>query len=686
LVSKDKKKPSDAPIAFAEPKKNKDKIVVIGGGPAGSFFAIFLLREARRLNRELDVVIVEKKAVSMSEGGYWWSKGCNFDAGGVSPTLSAMMEEAGIHVPPETIRGEINRIWIHGMWKNIPLKVPNQMRMFSVFRGSLPSESKLKQRGLDAFLLEKAIKEGARILRGDVLEVAYGGHNIPVLKIRMASGDEVFLPASFVAVATGVNARTGKDYGTDPLIRSIQRINPDFAPAKLRRALVFELKVSPEVLEKNLKNEVYFIEYGSKELPLEHIALIPKGDYLTVTVIGKYIDRAALPKDTREIIKRILKLPHLNRILPDIAAYPVACSCSPNMTVSVARNPAADNLAVIGDAVGSRLYKDGLYSAYLSASQLAQIVMNNGSDKDTLIKEYGKTVRWLSRDNRYGNIVFRLIRITFSNPFLSRILYQTFATELKIRDKNKRPLGQVLWKVASGYANYREILADMFSLPALQSVLIGGLFMTMRNIFTEFVFGLKWRDYGRYPTVVLKEKRDYFKSSLSRALGMEMDGNPDFERMYAIKVKAAKKEIFGELGKFGSHRSNFMRLRFVEIMQKAGLSNQMGSIIRYKIRYLPVWMDMKLTHVIPDEVLYYEVSERYADRGKLIFEIKSTEDGNNRLVIYTSFDYKKGKRAFAKMLWWFVRMLFPVFVHDVVWNHALCSIKQDAELAEQRIS
>lgn len=664
----------------------KDSFAVVGGGPAGSFFAICLLREARRLNREIDVVIVEKKTALKVEDNYWWSKGCNFGAGGISPRLSAIMEETGIHVPSDINRGDINRIWIHGMWKNIPLKVPNQMKMFSVFRGSLPSKSKDKQRGLDAFLLGKAIEEGARILRGEVLEIAYMDPNIPVLKIKLASGDEVSMPASFVAVATGVNARTGKDYRENPLIRSIQRINPDFVPAKLRRTLVFELKVSPEVLEKNLKNEVYFIEYGAKELPLEHVALVPKGDYLTVTVIGKYIDRAVFPKDTRKIINKIVKLPQLNRILPNIVAYSVACACSPRMTVGVAKNPIAERLAIIGDAVGSRLYKDGLYSAFLSASQLARIIMHKGSDKKTLIEEYGKTVKWLSMDNRYGKLVFRLIRLAFSTPFLSRILYQTFATELKIKDKNKRPLGQGLWKIASGYADYREILGDMFSFRALQSVLIGGLFVTLRNIFTEFLFGLKWGEYGRYPTVVLKEKRDYIKSSLSSALGMILDGTPDFERMYAIKVKASKRKIFEEFGKFGDDGRSYMKLRFVEIMQKAGLSNQSGSIIRYKIKFLPIWMDMKLKRVVPEEVLYYEVSEKFADRGKLIFEIKPTEDGNNRLVIYTAFDFKKGNGIFTKIFWWFVRLFFPAFVHDVVWNHALCSIKEDAELSEKKYS
>jgi flavin-dependent dehydrogenase len=662
----------------------KNKFVVVGGGPAGSFFAISLLNEARRLDQEIDVVIVEKRAITKIDGNYWWSKGCNFGAGGISPTLSSMMEEVGIHIPPAIIRGNINRIWIHGMWKNIPIKVPNQMRMFSVYRGSLPSDSKNRQLGLDAFLLGQAVENGARIFHGEAQEIVYTNSHSPLVKINVESGDVVSMPASFVAVAVGVNSRTGKDYRENPLVLSLKKMNPTFVPARLRRTLIFELKVPPEVLEKNLKNEVYFIEYGAKNLPLEHIALVPKRDFLTVTVIGKYIDRDVLPRDMRKIIADIVKLPQLERILPDISKYLVACACSPYMTVGTAKNPVSERVAVIGDAVGSRLYKDGLYSAYLSASQLAHTVMHNGSDKQTLKREYGKVVRWLSMDNRYGKQVFRLIRFAFSTPFFSRILYQTFATELKTRDKNKRPMGQILWKIASGHANYREILGNMFSYRALKSVIIGGLFVTMRNIITEFLFGLRWGEFGKYPTVVLKEKRDYIKNSLSSVLGMALDKSPDFERMYAIKVKALNKTIFNALGKFGENRRNYMNLRFVDIRTKTGLSNQIGSIIRYKIKFLPVWMDMKLTRIIPDEVLYYEVSERYADRGKLIFEIKPTEDGNNRLVIYTSFDYKKGKRALTKVFWWFVRQLFPAYIHDVVWNHALCSIKEEVELQENK--
>jgi flavin-dependent dehydrogenase len=666
-------------------KTDKARFAIVGGGPAGAFFAIFLLREAQRLNKDVDVVIVERKTMIKIGDDSWWSKGCNFGAGGVSPRLNAIMEKARIHVPAEIIRGEINRIWIQGMWKNIPLKVPKQMKMYSVFRGSLPFKLKDQQRGLDAILLGKAIEAGAKYLQGEAIEITCSDSSMPVLVVKQASGGVISLPASFVAIATGVNAQAGKDYREIPLIRSLKKLNPDFVPARLRKTIVFELSVPRKILEKNLKKEIYFIEYGSRELPLEHVALVPKGDHLTVSAIGEFIDKAVLPKESRKIIKKIVDLPQLKRILPNIANYPVACTCVPRMTVGVARSPYAERVALIGDAVGSRLYKDGLYSALLSASQLAHIVMHQGLDKRTLIKEYGKTVKWLSRDNRFGKLVFRSIRLTFSAPMLSRILYQTFATELKIKDKNKRPLGQVLWKIASGDSDYREILRKMFSLRALYSVLIGGLFVTLRNIFIEFLFGLKWGEYGKYPTVVLKEKRDYIKGSLSSALGISLDSAPDFERLYAIKIKAPAQQIFSELGKFGDEGRNYMKLRFIEILRKKGFPNQRDSIIQYRLKFLPVSVDMSLKHVIPEKALYYEVSEKFADKGKLVFEIKPTEDGNNRLVIYTAFDFKRGSGVFAKIFWCFFRLAFPAFIHDVVWNHALCSIKEDTELGGQKL-
>jgi hypothetical protein len=224
----------------------------------------------------------------------------------------------------------------------------------------------------------------------------------------------------------------------------------------------------------------------------------------------------------------------------------------------------------------------------------------------------------------------------------------------------------------------------MFRFSALSSVFTGGILVTSRNMAAESLFGLKWGEYGRYPTVVLREKRKDIKGSLSSALGISLDSAPGFEKMYAIKIKAGKKGIFEELGKFGDEGRNYMNLRAVQINRISGDSNQIGSIIRYRLKFLPVSVDMTLKQAVPGKALFYEVSEKFADRGKLVFEIKQTEDGNNRLVIYTAYDYKKGNTIFSKMFWWLFRLLFPAFIHDVVWNHALCTIKEDAERGEEK--
>ena len=65
--------------------QNNDRVAIVGGGPAGSFFAIHLLREARSLNRHLDVVIVEKRGPTDQGADDFQCKGCNFCAGLVSP-------------------------------------------------------------------------------------------------------------------------------------------------------------------------------------------------------------------------------------------------------------------------------------------------------------------------------------------------------------------------------------------------------------------------------------------------------------------------------------------------------------------------------------------------------------------------------------------------------------------------
>jgi flavin-dependent dehydrogenase len=658
--------------------QDDDRVAVVGGGPAGSFFSIHLLREAQRLKRRIEVIIIEKRGTTEWGTDACRCRGCNFCAGVISPRLNQILNENELALPDEVIQGSIDYVWIQGQWKNFRLRVPQSLRMCSVFRGSLPSRRSGNLAGFDAFLLGEAHKLGARTLNGKVEAITYAVSGVPRLEIRTVSSGTIALDASFVTIATGINSHCGFDSGSDALYGSLKQLNPALIPGRCRKAFIFEVDVGEDYLAHHLNREVYFIEYGSKDLPLEHAALIPKGNFLTVVLIGKCIDRAVFPRDKQRIASDFLTLPQIERVLPGIAAAPLACACTPKMTVTTARSPFGDRFALIGDALGSRLIKDGLFSAQVTASQLAHVLLHEGTDQQAIKKGYGRTVRWLAADNRFGHMVLGMSRAAFTSPMLSRVLYQAFATECKVRDERCRPLNATLWKIASGVADYREVFWQMCGCGVLRSLLLGAA-VTARNVFVELLLGLKWGECRRYPTVVLKEKRQTLKQLVESSLGMELGGSYDFERMYVIKIRASKEEISEELAEFGEPDARFMRLRFLKIKRVQGYGNQVGSRIRYQIPIWGVLTELRLTKRVGCETLLYEFDGRLARSGKLIFNIAPARDGNSRLTLYAAVDFRTGKGILSRALWTSIRVLFPAFVHDVVWDHDLCTIKDQVE-------
>lgn len=658
--------------------KDKDRVAVLGGGPAGAFFAIFLLRLAKKAHLDICVTIIDRRMVKEPGRPLQELKGCNFCAGIISPRLQKKLTENRIRISPDIICEKFTHIWIHGLWKNFPLRVPLGQGIFSVFRGTLPPDREGMIQGLDGFLLKKAIELGANIVTGEAKSIDYTQAHKPRLKITSPLGDMFFMESEFACICKGVGPISGEKCKKDSFSGSYQRINPLFVPAKTRPALIFELKPGSPYLKKYMNKELYIMVSGSKKLDLEHIALIPKKDYLTVSLVGKSIDNASFPEDIGPIIKIFLSLPRIQKILPALGNSPVVCTCCPSMAVAPARVPFSDRIALAGDAMGARLYRDGLFSSFISAKALAQTIIHKGVDKKSLSRGYGWVTRWLKTDNQYAKLVMGLIQRILKSPILNRILYQTFATEMKFKKKDQWPLGNVLWKVGSGAADYKEIFRDLIRLPVFLSIWTG-VFKTARNIPLEFFFGLNWEDYGRYPTVIIREKRDYIKTSIAAPLGIKLSGSPEMERMYAIKIRASSGRIFEELGKFGDPDSKFLKLRFVDVKRILGLPNKQGAVIKYSLGNLPLSMDIKLVRSLSEKALLYEPSGFFTKEAKLIFDITPTKDGNNRLVLYTAFDFKKGKTPVARIFWKFFKGVFPDFAHDVVWNHAICCIKGEAE-------
>ena len=660
--------------------QNNSTVLIAGGGPSGSFAAIHLLEEAKKAHIHLNVTIIDRNAVRDPLTGKWKLKGCSGCAGIISPRLDRLLLKTGIDLPRSISCHRFTHVWLHGTWKNFPFRIPPQDRMYAVFRRSLPQGNETAGGGFDSFLLRTAADRGSSILTGEVVRIGYKSSMKPVLSVITEKNKTLTLEADFVCAAAGIQSVFSGSAPGMSFAEALHSANPAFVPPVTRRAMVFEMHPGKRYIEKHMNRELFFIVTGSKQMPLDHITLVPKGEYLTAALVGEQIDRAVFPEDTRRIISEFFLLPQVRALLPGLTRdnTPVTCTCTPSLVIRPSLEPVCDRIAPAGDLLGSRLYRDGLTSAFVSAKVLARTAVSRGIDKNSLSMGYRPVMNRLERDSRAARKVLRLVRIFLKSPILSRILYQSFASEMKFRKRKDWHLGNVLWLFASGSAGYDRVLQKLRQPPVIAS-LTRGTARTIRNILTERFFGIRWGEFGRYPTVVVREKREAIKQAIENSLSLTLDTAPQVERMYVIKIRAPAGIIFEELGRFGDEDSHFLKLRFLDVNRVAGEPNRTGATIRYRLKWTGPCMDIDLTRSVPDRALFYRPSELFCKNGKLIFDIASTKDGNQRLVIYTAFDFKKSDSCCINLFWKMFKALFPDFAHDVVWNHALCTIKHQAE-------
>ena len=84
--------------------KDGSRVAVIGGGPAGSFFAYFVLKMAQAVDLELAVDIYEPRGFSRCGPA-----GCNHCGGIVSESLVQILASEGIVLPAEVVQRGIGQ-------------------------------------------------------------------------------------------------------------------------------------------------------------------------------------------------------------------------------------------------------------------------------------------------------------------------------------------------------------------------------------------------------------------------------------------------------------------------------------------------------------------------------------------------------------------------------------------------
>jgi flavin-dependent dehydrogenase len=417
------------------PLSDGARIAVIGGGPAGSFFALSALQAAENLRRRVDVTIFERKDLARAGPA-----GCNMCAGILSRRVSNGLDVLGVALAPEVVLGAVGEYRLHCQGGSFPIVPADPGRhVVSVYRAGGPVRSPYPRiHGFDDFLLGQAEQRGARIVHEIVDDIAL----TPTPSVRVAGCRESF---DLVVLAIGVNGRL-------PSLDQLSYVRP-------RTEIMAQdaLLIRTEHMRAQMDGTVHVF---FDQMPgLIFGALIPKGNFATVSLLGR-----RLGKDS---IGDFVSLPEIRAVVGELPAR--SCGCRPRVAVSSAKFPCADGFVAVGDASVSRLYKDGIGSAFLTAHAAAQTALLHGVSRKAFEAGYAPVCRKIERDNRFGRMVFGITQKSKTNAFFMRALTRTLSEEAN-QPPGERILSQILWSLFTGDADYAAILRSMFRIRSLASL------------------------------------------------------------------------------------------------------------------------------------------------------------------------------------------------------------------------
>lgn len=405
------------------------RVAVVGAGPAGSFFAIELLRRARALGLRLVVDIFDGK--NFAKKG---APGCNMCAGAIGHNLIEEIEHATTSIPPQVIHYELEGYAVHYQDATARLETAQGRKLYGVYRGAGPvsTETPDGARSFDQFLLEQALKLGARHVALNVQDIAVPAtlEHRPTLMTADGAAHEYDL----VVGAFGVNSQLS------------QRLIYGYQPPPTWKTCVIEARVPAEFQREKLGNLIHF--FVLKQPEVRYVALIPKGEHVTVTAIGESVDVVST--------ERLLRESYMRDYLP--ADWQLDCHCHPRVAIGAARLPYSDRFVIVGDASDSRYLKNGVESALVTARLAADCVINHGVTAADFEEHFWRRcARVFGRDNLYGRALFRIYDRIFPHPLVAPVYFAVLHAE---RQKGQRDalLSDALLAAFTGDQPYRRIL------------------------------------------------------------------------------------------------------------------------------------------------------------------------------------------------------------------------------------
>jgi flavin-dependent dehydrogenase len=426
----------DAPPPDPQSLRLEDgsRVAVIGSGPAGSLFSYFLLQMTERLGTTIEVDLYEPR--TFAQPG---PQGCNMCGGIISESLVQNLAAEGINLPPGVVQRGIDSYVLHMDVGTVRIDTPlNEMRIGAVHRGAGPRDAReARWESFDHHLQSLALARGARLVHTRVDEVARESGK-PVLKARDGHSETYDL----VVVAAGVNST---------ILKVFEGLGIGYQRPAMTKTLIREYHLGGDVISRSLGTSMHVFLLNIPRL--EFAAIIPKGDYVTMCLLGEDIDNA--------LVDAFVASPEVRACMPpEWAAEARSCQCLPHINVRGVEKPYADRFLFIGDCGVTRLYKDGIGAAYRTAKAAARAAAFEGVSEDAFRRHYLPVCRRIASDNRVGKVAFQFTRLAQHAPPLRRALLRMTQGE-QMKPGGTRRMSSVLWDMFSGSAPYADIFTRM---------------------------------------------------------------------------------------------------------------------------------------------------------------------------------------------------------------------------------
>lgn len=411
--------------------RDGSRVAVIGGGPAGSFFANFLLQFAGRSDLDIGVDIYEPR-------DFWDSgpAGCNMCGGIISESLVQSLMLEGIKLPGNIVQRGIDGYVLHTDCGHCRIETPSQeKRIAAVHRGGGPRGSNNSQwESFDAHLMMLAVGAGAKFYCSRVVGLGWQDGR-PTVEAKGQPPQAYDL----LVGAVGMNS---------PDLKLFEQLGFGYQRPAPTKTYITELQLRPEILDGLFHNDMHVFLLNIPRL--EFAALIPKGQYVTLCMLGENIDA--------ELVRRFMDHPAVRSCLPAGWTPPASgCHCSPKMFFGDPVNPFGDRVVMIGDCGVSRLFKDGIGAAFKTSKAAARTAVFHGISREAFHRHYRPTCDALSWDNRLGRAIFAGVEIIKRLEFPSEALLRVTEGEQLARN-GRKPLSMILWDTFTGSSTYRDVL------------------------------------------------------------------------------------------------------------------------------------------------------------------------------------------------------------------------------------